>query len=111
MTLGTDIGWHGMQYHPPSKKGGLTIRSFQDVAKAMRMKMTWKLVTETSLWSTFFKQKYMQNIHPWYASKRLGCPILWTEIASVCHEINSFELKMAHRQWQFHKLLVLQLIC
>lgn len=65
MTLGTDIGWHGMQSPPP---GGLVIRSFQDVAKAMRMKMAWKLVTETSLWSTFFKQKYMQNIHPWYAA-------------------------------------------
>jgi hypothetical protein len=46
----------------------LVIRSFQDVAKAMRMKMAWKLVTETSLWSTFFKQEYTQNIHPWYAA-------------------------------------------
>lgn len=69
------------------EEGGLAIISFQDVAKAMRMKMAWKLVTETSLWSTFFKQKYMQNIHPWYASKRLGCPKLWTEIASVMRSI------------------------
>ena len=71
------------------REGGLVIRSFQDVAKAMRMKMAWKLVTETSLWSTFFKQKYMQNIHPWYASnsKRPGCSKLWTEIASVMRSI------------------------
>lgn len=29
----------------------------------------------------------MQNIHPWYASKRLGCSKLWTEIASVMRSI------------------------
>jgi hypothetical protein len=78
---------HWVAWNAVSSTGGLAIRSFQDVAKAMRMKMAWKLVTETSLWSTFFKQKYMQNIHSWYASKRLGCPKLWTEIANVMRSI------------------------
>lgn len=80
MTLVTDIGWHRMKSPPP---GGLVIRSFQDVAKAMRMRMAWKLVTETSLWSTFFRNTCKTFI----LGTRLGCSKLWTEIASVMREI------------------------
>ena len=79
------VAWNAMS--STLEEGVLAIIYFQDVSKVMSMKMASKLVTETSLWSTFFKQKYMQNIHPWYASKRLGCPKLWTEIASVMRSI------------------------
>lgn len=38
-------------------------RNLQDVQKSLFMKFAWKLLTEDSLWSQFFKAKYIKDRH------------------------------------------------
>ena len=45
----------------PLKEGGLGIRSFDDMQKALHLKLAWKLMHEDSLWTNFFRSKYVGN--------------------------------------------------
>lgn len=45
------------------QEGGVGIRSLADVQKALHMKFAWKILTENSLRSRFFKGKYVESNH------------------------------------------------
>ncbi|XP_042978817.1 uncharacterized protein LOC122309401 [Carya illinoinensis] len=46
-----------------TSEGGMGFRNLQDVQKTLFMKFAWKLLMEDSLWSQFFKAKYMRDRH------------------------------------------------
>jgi len=45
----------------PIEEGGLGIRSFDEMQKALHLKLAWKLMHENSLWTNFFRSKYVGN--------------------------------------------------
>ncbi|CAI9786686.1 unnamed protein product [Fraxinus pennsylvanica] len=47
----------------PVKEGRAGLRSLQEVRLSLHMKFAWKILTETSLWSTFFRVKYIKDKH------------------------------------------------
>lgn len=48
----------------PKKEGGLGLRSFFDVAKALFAKLWWKFKTSNTLWSNFVWNKYCKRDRP-----------------------------------------------
>ncbi|XP_042964017.1 uncharacterized protein LOC122298309 [Carya illinoinensis] len=47
----------------PTEEGGLGIRDFEDVQRALHMKFAWRLLQGHSLWADFFRGKYVQGNH------------------------------------------------
>ncbi|XP_043689263.1 uncharacterized protein LOC122640174 [Telopea speciosissima] len=47
----------------PLQEGGLGVRLLEDVGLSLRLKGLWKVFTEDSLWSEFFRAKYFRNSH------------------------------------------------
>ncbi|KAG2705714.1 hypothetical protein I3760_05G069400 [Carya illinoinensis] len=47
----------------PIQEGGIGIRDFGDIQKALHMKFTWKLLSGNSLWADFFRGKYVRGKH------------------------------------------------
>ncbi|XP_035546530.1 uncharacterized protein LOC118348600 [Juglans regia] len=45
----------------PVQEGGIGLRNLMVVEKALHMKLAWKLLTKQSLWSNFFKAKYVRK--------------------------------------------------
>ncbi|KAJ0088691.1 hypothetical protein Patl1_32423 [Pistacia atlantica] len=62
----------------PYKEGGLGIRNFHEVQRALHMKFAWRLVTVDNLWTKFFRAKYVREgsssfwFDRWLASGPLG---------------------------------------
>ncbi|KAF5452775.1 hypothetical protein F2P56_027742 [Juglans regia] len=47
----------------PIEEGGLGIRDFEDIQRALHMKLAWRLMSGHSLWADFFKGKYVKDKH------------------------------------------------
>ncbi|XP_040995112.1 uncharacterized protein LOC121241423 [Juglans microcarpa x Juglans regia] len=47
----------------PIDEGGLGIRDFRDIQRALHMKLAWRLISGQSLWAEFFKGKYVRGNH------------------------------------------------
>ncbi|XP_042964739.1 uncharacterized protein LOC122298962 [Carya illinoinensis] len=47
----------------PTEEGGLGIRDFEEVQRALHMKFAWHLLQGHSLWADFFRGKYVQGSH------------------------------------------------
>jgi hypothetical protein len=47
----------------PVDEGGVGIRNIMDVYSSLQSKFAWKFLSEDTLWSRFFKAKYVKNQH------------------------------------------------
>jgi hypothetical protein len=47
----------------PLDEGGVGIRNIMDVYSSLQSKFSWKFLSEDTLWSRFFKAKYVKNQH------------------------------------------------
>ncbi|XP_040996793.1 uncharacterized protein LOC121242840 [Juglans microcarpa x Juglans regia] len=55
------VAWHSIC--TPTEEGGLGIRDFGDIQKALHMKFARRLIQVQSLWTDFFRGKYVQGNH------------------------------------------------
>lgn len=47
----------------PIEEGGLSIQDLSEVQVSLLMKYAWKMVTGASIWTEFFKAKYVEKSH------------------------------------------------
>ncbi|KAJ0086550.1 hypothetical protein Patl1_07518 [Pistacia atlantica] len=71
----------------PYKEGGLGIRNFHEVQRALHMKFAWRLVTVDNLWTKFFRAKYVKHGHIFLAETRRNASRFWKSIMKVFPEV------------------------
>ncbi|KAJ0094336.1 hypothetical protein Patl1_15029 [Pistacia atlantica] len=71
----------------PYKEGGLGIRNFHEVQRALHMKFAWRLVTVDNLWTKFFRAKYVKQGHIFLAETRRNASRFWKSIMKVFPEV------------------------
>lgn len=47
----------------PVQEGGIGVRDLNDMQNALHIKFAWRLLSEDSLWSHFFMEKYVKQEH------------------------------------------------
>ncbi|KAG2713072.1 hypothetical protein I3843_04G149000 [Carya illinoinensis] len=67
----------------PTMKGGLGVRDFVEVQKALHMKFAWRLLSLDNLWTSFFKAKYLKEGHFFETTSRNSGSMFWKSICSV----------------------------
>ncbi|XP_035541522.1 uncharacterized protein LOC118344586 [Juglans regia] len=78
------VAWKNICY--PTEEGGLGIRDFGDVQRALHMKFAWHLLRGQSLWADFFKGKYVKGIHLSLLSPNKGT-LFWKAIVRCIPEV------------------------
>ncbi|EOY31736.1 Uncharacterized protein TCM_038852 [Theobroma cacao] len=78
----------------PSSKGGLDIRSLNDVFEAFSMKLWWRFQTCTSLWTRFMRAKYCTGRIPRQIQLKLHDSQTWKRMLASC------PVTKQHIKWQ-----------
>ncbi|XP_026451543.1 uncharacterized protein LOC113351839 [Papaver somniferum] len=68
----------------PIEEGGLGIRRFEDINKALLMKLLWKILTSDEEWEKFFLAKYQDKNGVWITHFKKSS--IWTGIKWVLHD-------------------------
>ncbi|XP_042979857.1 uncharacterized protein LOC122310040 [Carya illinoinensis] len=74
-------------------EGGLGLRNLQDRTSSLHMKLAWNLLQGTSLWSKFFRAKYIGDRHISMVDHKKGS-LFWKMI------LNSIPLEQANSKWK-----------
>ncbi|KAG2722809.1 hypothetical protein I3760_02G143800 [Carya illinoinensis] len=72
----------------PIEEGGLGIRDFGDIQKALHWKLAWRLIKGQSLWADFFRGKYARGTHLSLVTPTKGTRF-WKSVASNIQEVLS----------------------
>ncbi|KAF5446891.1 hypothetical protein F2P56_032487, partial [Juglans regia] len=73
----------------PADEGGLGIRDFGDVQKALHMKLAWNLIQGKSLWAKFFGGKYVKGTHLLLLEPSKGTRFWKSIVRSIPEVLNS----------------------
>ncbi|KAG2674106.1 hypothetical protein I3760_13G120400 [Carya illinoinensis] len=71
----------------PYKEGGLGMRNFHEVQRSLHMKFAWRLLRIGSLWTKFFRVKYVKHSHIYLAEARSNSSRFWKSIMKVFPEV------------------------
>ncbi|XP_041007958.1 uncharacterized protein LOC121252418 [Juglans microcarpa x Juglans regia] len=72
----------------PVEEGGLGIRDFGGIQKALHLKLVWRLITGKSLWMDFFKGKYVRGNHLSLLELKTGTQF-WKSLVKSIHDVLS----------------------
>ncbi|XP_042980090.1 uncharacterized protein LOC122310271 [Carya illinoinensis] len=67
----------------PVKEGKIGIQNLDEIQKALHMKFAWRLLTTNSLWSRFFKAKYIKQNHVFVVNPNKGSSFWKMVIRSI----------------------------
>lgn len=64
-------------------EGRLSIQSFDDLAKALELKLRWHFREQSSLWASYIKSKYCIATHPSLVQFHYPASPLWRRLCSI----------------------------
>ncbi|XP_042939531.1 uncharacterized protein LOC122274569 [Carya illinoinensis] len=91
----------------PAAEGGMGFRKFTDIQKSLFLKFAWKIMVEDSLWSNFFRAKYVRQNHISLVERGKGTRF-WRMVASCMPDVlnlSKWKIKNGNISFWFDKWL------